>query len=79
LIPVAAAQQGSLSAAAASSNLARVAALPNVPTARRPFANNAEEQGAKAVAMNPGELAELGAAERKRWDRIVKAANIKSD
>lgn len=78
MIPVAAAQQGSLSAAAASSNLARVAALPNVPT-RRPFANNAEEQGAKAVAMNPGELAELGAAERKRWDRIVKDANIKSD
>ena len=43
------------------------------------FRERAEEQGAKAVAMNPKELAELGAAERKMWDRIVKAANIKSD
>jgi tripartite-type tricarboxylate transporter receptor subunit TctC len=43
------------------------------------FRRRAEEQGAKAVAMNPAELAALGAQERATWDRIVKLAHIKAD
>jgi tripartite-type tricarboxylate transporter receptor subunit TctC len=43
------------------------------------FRRRAEEQGAKAVAMTPAELAALGAAERATWDRIVRVANIKAD
>jgi tripartite-type tricarboxylate transporter receptor subunit TctC len=43
------------------------------------FRRKAEEQGAKAVAMTPAELAKLGADERATWERIVKVANIKAD
>lgn len=43
------------------------------------FKRRAEDQGAKAVAMNGPELARLGANERKMWNRIVKLANIKAD
>ena len=39
----------------------------------------AEEQGAKAVAMNPAELAALGAQERTTWERVIRVANIKAD
>jgi tripartite-type tricarboxylate transporter receptor subunit TctC len=43
------------------------------------FRRRAEEQGAKAVAMTPAELAVLGTAERATWNRIVKLAHIKAD
>jgi tripartite-type tricarboxylate transporter receptor subunit TctC len=43
------------------------------------FRKLAEDQGAKAVAMNPAELAALGANERAMWGRIVKVANIRAD
>jgi tripartite-type tricarboxylate transporter receptor subunit TctC len=43
------------------------------------FKRRAEEQGAKAVAMTPAELAKLGTDERATWDRIVKVAHIKAD
>jgi tripartite-type tricarboxylate transporter receptor subunit TctC len=43
------------------------------------FKRLAEEQGAKAIAMTPAELATLGANERTQWDRIVKVAQIKAD
>jgi tripartite-type tricarboxylate transporter receptor subunit TctC len=43
------------------------------------FRRRAEEQGAKAVAMTPAELATLGTAERATWERIVRVANIKAD
>ena len=43
------------------------------------FRKRAEDQGAKAVAMNGPELAALGTHERKMWGRIVKLANIKAD
>jgi len=43
------------------------------------FRRRAEEQGAKAVAMTPAELAALGTKERATWDRIVKVAHIKAD
>ena len=43
------------------------------------FRRKAEEQGAKAIAMSPAELAALGEKERATWDRIVKLAKIKAD
>ena len=43
------------------------------------FRRRAEEQGAKAVAMTPAELAELGTRERATWERIVRVAKIKAD
>ncbi|MEP6790129.1 MAG: tripartite tricarboxylate transporter substrate-binding protein, partial [Ramlibacter sp.] len=43
------------------------------------FRRRAEDQGAKAVAMSPAELAALGEKERNMWHRIVRAANIKAD
>jgi tripartite-type tricarboxylate transporter receptor subunit TctC len=43
------------------------------------FRRKAEEQGAKAIAMTPAELAALGTNERATWDRIVKVAHIKAD
>ena len=43
------------------------------------FRRRAEEQGAKAVAMTPAQLAKLGDDERKTWDRILKVAHIKAD
>ena len=43
------------------------------------FRKRAEEQGAKAIAMNGAELDALGTNERKMWGRIVKLANIKAD
>ncbi|HEY3049122.1 MAG TPA: tripartite tricarboxylate transporter substrate binding protein [Polaromonas sp.] len=43
------------------------------------FRKRAEEQGAKAIAMNGTELDALGTNERKMWGRIVKLANIKAD
>lgn len=43
------------------------------------FRKLAEEQGAKAIAMNPEELATLGANERNMWNRVVKVANIRAD
>ncbi|MDB5868953.1 MAG: hypothetical protein JWP96_1285 [Polaromonas sp.] len=43
------------------------------------FKKRAEDQGAKAVAMNGLELAALGASERKLWERIVRVAGIKAD
>ena len=43
------------------------------------FRRRAEEQGAKAVAMTPAELAALGTKERATWERIVKVAHIKAD
>ena len=44
-----------------------------------PFRRRAEEQGAKAIAMNVAELAALGANERNMWSRIVQTAHIKAD
>jgi tripartite-type tricarboxylate transporter receptor subunit TctC len=43
------------------------------------FRRRAEEQGAKAVALNPAELAALGAQERATWERVIRVANIKAD
>lgn len=43
------------------------------------FRKRAEDQGAKAVAMNGPELARLAASERKMWERIVKVASIQAD
>lgn len=43
------------------------------------FRRRAEEQGAKAVAMTPAELAALGVNERAKWERIVRVAQIKAD
>ncbi len=43
------------------------------------FRKRAEDQGAKAIAMNGAELDALGSNERKMWARIVKLANIKAD
>jgi len=43
------------------------------------FRRRAEEQGAKAVAMTPAELAQLGKDERAKWERIVRVAQIKAD
>ncbi|GAB3665442.1 Bug family tripartite tricarboxylate transporter substrate binding protein [Ramlibacter alkalitolerans] len=43
------------------------------------FRRRAEEQGAKAIAMTPAELAALGTKERATWERIVKVAHIKAD
>jgi tripartite-type tricarboxylate transporter receptor subunit TctC len=43
------------------------------------FRRKAEEQGAKAVATTPAELAALGEKERATWDRVVKLAKIKAD
>ncbi|HSV82807.1 MAG TPA: tripartite tricarboxylate transporter substrate binding protein [Ramlibacter sp.] len=43
------------------------------------FKRRAEEQGAKAIAMTPAELAALAARERATWERIVRVANIKAD
>jgi tripartite-type tricarboxylate transporter receptor subunit TctC len=43
------------------------------------FRKLAEDQGAKAIAMNPTELATLGANERGMWSRVVKLANIRAD
>ena len=43
------------------------------------FRKRAEDQGAKAVAMDGAELAALGASERSMWSRVVKLANIKAD
>jgi len=43
------------------------------------FKKRAEEQGAKAIAMTPAELATLAARERATWERIVRVANIKAD
>ena len=43
------------------------------------FKKRAEDQGAKAIAMNGPELAVLEANERKMWARIVQVANIKAD
>jgi len=43
------------------------------------FKRKAQEQGAKAIAMTPAELAALGTKERATWERIVKVANIKAD
>jgi tripartite-type tricarboxylate transporter receptor subunit TctC len=44
-----------------------------------PFRKLAEDQGAKAVAMTPAELATLGDNERNMWHRVVKVANIRAD
>ncbi len=44
-----------------------------------PFKKLAEDQGAKAIAMNPAELATLGTNERAMWGRVVKIANIRAD
>jgi tripartite-type tricarboxylate transporter receptor subunit TctC len=43
------------------------------------FRKLAEDQGAKAIAMNPAALAALGANERNMWNRVVKVANIRAD
>ena len=43
------------------------------------FKRKAEEQGAKAIAMTPAELAALGANERATWERVIRVANIKAD
>ncbi|HTH79181.1 MAG TPA: tripartite tricarboxylate transporter substrate binding protein [Ramlibacter sp.] len=43
------------------------------------FRKLAEEQGAKAVAMTPAELATLGDNDRNMWHRVVKVANIRAD
>jgi tripartite-type tricarboxylate transporter receptor subunit TctC len=43
------------------------------------FKRRAEEQGAKAIAMTPAELATLAANERATWDRVIKVAQIKAD
>jgi len=43
------------------------------------FKKRAEDQGAKAVAMDGPELGVLGANERSQWSRVVKLANIKAD
>ena len=43
------------------------------------FKRRAEEQGAKAIAMTPAELATLAAKERATWDRVIQVAQIKAD
>ena len=43
------------------------------------FKRRAEEQGAKAIAMTPAELATLATNERATWERIVRVAQIKAD
>lgn len=43
------------------------------------FKRKAEEQGAKAIAMTPAELATLGTNERATWERVIRVANIKAD
>lgn len=43
------------------------------------FKRRAEEQGAKAIAMTPAELAALGTKERAMWERVVRVAQIKAD
>jgi tripartite-type tricarboxylate transporter receptor subunit TctC len=43
------------------------------------FRHRAEEQGAKAIAMTPAELATLAANERATWDRVIRVAQIKAD
>jgi tripartite-type tricarboxylate transporter receptor subunit TctC len=43
------------------------------------FKKLADDQGAKAIAMNPAELATLGTNERAMWGRVVKIANIRAD
>ena len=43
------------------------------------FRRKAEEQGAKAIAMTPAELATLGTTERATWERIIRVAQIKAD
>lgn len=43
------------------------------------FQRRAEEQGAKAIAMTPAELATLGANERAMWERVIRSAQIKAD
>jgi tripartite-type tricarboxylate transporter receptor subunit TctC len=43
------------------------------------FKRRAEEQGAKAIAMTPAELATLATNERATWDRVIKVAQIKAD
>lgn len=43
------------------------------------FRKLAEDQGAKAVAMDPAQLAALGSNERSMWGRVVKLANIRAD
>jgi tripartite-type tricarboxylate transporter receptor subunit TctC len=43
------------------------------------FRKLAEEQGAKAIAMDPAQLGALGANERNMWNRVVKVANIRAD
>lgn len=43
------------------------------------FRRKAEEQGAKAIAMTPAELATLGTNERATWERVIRVANIKAD
>ena len=43
------------------------------------FKRRADEQGAKAIAMTPAELADLGTKERAMWERIVRVAQIKAD
>ena len=43
------------------------------------FSRKAEEQGAKAIAMTPAELAALGTRERATWERIIRVAQIKAD
>jgi tripartite-type tricarboxylate transporter receptor subunit TctC len=43
------------------------------------FRKRAEDQGAKAIAMDGPELASLGASERNMWSRVIRLANIKTD
>ena len=43
------------------------------------FKRRADEQGAKAIAMTPAELAALGTKEREMWERVVRLAQIKAD
>jgi tripartite-type tricarboxylate transporter receptor subunit TctC len=43
------------------------------------FKRRAEEQGAKAIAMTPAELASLAANERATWERVIRVAQIKAD
>ncbi|MEO8013054.1 MAG: tripartite tricarboxylate transporter substrate binding protein [Polaromonas sp.] len=43
------------------------------------FKKRAEDQGAKAVAMDGPALAALGTSERSMWSRVIKLANIKAD
>lgn len=58
---------------------ARITAAVQQVVASEVFKKRAEEQGAKAVYVDPAELARLEANDRSMWKRVIRLANIKAD